>query len=290
MTAYFGVRHFSPACAEYVGEFLSRTKPEIVLIEGPSDLEGLIAGLCDSRVSLPAAILAFTAEAPVRTVLYPFTEFSPEYCAMQWAAQNGVPVGFCDLPAEVYLAPEEKEPEQTEIPQEESVYGRLQAQTGLDHETFWEYHFEQCGSYEDFCAAVAEYGKSLREFSEIDSETALREAYMRRRIAEAEQQYGAVSVITGAFHTAALNGVPYTDADKKLTARLKTVQIRSTLMPYSFFRPPVRVTARAARHRHSLRCCCGRGWRMIRNMRRRNIWQDSRNISADTETQLLPQR
>ena len=236
MTAYFGVRHFSPACAEYVTEFLNRTKPDIVLIEGPSDLSDLIPALCDSRVRLPAAILSFTADAPVHTVLYPFTEFSPEYCAMQWAIRSGIPVQFCDLPSEVYLADTETEPEQTEIPHEESVYQKLETLTGLDHETFWEYHFEQCDGYEDFFAAVSEYGASLREFSEIDSETVLREAYMRRKIAEAEQQFGNVAVITGAFHTAGLSGVPYSEADKKLTAHLKTAAIRSTLMPYSSYR------------------------------------------------------
>ena len=242
MTAYFGVRHFSPACAEYVTEFLSRTNPDIVLIEGPSDLTDLITGLCDSRVRLPAAILAFTEEAPVRTVLYPFTEFSPEYCAMQWAIQHQIPVEFCDLPSDAYLIPKEEpeeeqdEPEQTEIPHEKSVYQKMEELTGLDHETFWEYHFEQCGGYEDFMAAVAEYGRSLREFSETDEETALREAYMRRRIAETEQQYGTVAVITGAFHTGGLSGVPFSAADKKMTAHLKTVPVRSTLMPYSFYR------------------------------------------------------
>ena len=235
MTAYFGVRHFSPACAEYVAEFLSRTKPDIVLIEGPSDLSGLIVPLCDSRVRLPAAILAFTAEAPVRTVLYPFAEFSPEYCALQWAMQRNVPVRFCDLPSNVYLAQKEA-PAQKEIPQEESVYEKLQKLTGLDHETFWEYRFEQCSSYDDFCAAVAEYGRSLREFSAPDDETALREAYMRRQIAEAEQQYGQAAVITGAFHTAGLSGVSYTDADRDATSDMQTVPAKSTLMPYSFFR------------------------------------------------------
>lgn len=49
MTHYFGVRHHSPACAYYAEEFLRRTQPEVLLIEGPSDLSGLIPQLCAPR-------------------------------------------------------------------------------------------------------------------------------------------------------------------------------------------------------------------------------------------------
>ena len=37
----FGIRHLSPAGAFYVREFLDRIKPELVLIEGPSDFEDM---------------------------------------------------------------------------------------------------------------------------------------------------------------------------------------------------------------------------------------------------------
>ena len=68
MAEYYGVRHLSPACAYYVTEFLDRSDPEVVLIEGPANLNELIKPLCSAESHLPAAILAYTAEAPVRTV------------------------------------------------------------------------------------------------------------------------------------------------------------------------------------------------------------------------------
>ena len=114
MAEYYGVRHLSPACAFYVREFLDRTKPKAVLIEGPSDLNDLIDGLCNHKVRLPAAILAYTTEAPVRTVMYPMAEFSPEYQAMVWAKRNSVPVGFCDLPSGSLLYRDEKSEENDE--------------------------------------------------------------------------------------------------------------------------------------------------------------------------------
>jgi hypothetical protein len=114
MAEYYGVRHLSPAFAYYVREFLDRTKPKAVLIEGPSDLSGLINGLCSPKVRLPAAILAYTTEPPVRTVLYPMAEFSPEYQAMMWAKKHKVPVEFCDLPSGSLLYREEKDEEESE--------------------------------------------------------------------------------------------------------------------------------------------------------------------------------
>jgi len=243
MAEYYGVRHLSPACAYYVREFLDRTKPKAVLIEGPSDLSGLIDGLCSPKVRLPAAILAYTTEPPVRTVLYPMAEFSPEYQAMMWAKKHKVPVEFCDLPSGSLLYREEKDEEESEetenaeeIPHQESVYSRLEKVTGLDTDTFWEYRFEHSQSYEDFMAAAREYGSSIREFSESDEHNELREAYMRRRIKETEERYGLTAVITGAFHTSGIRDIPCSDRDMELTGKLKAAPSKSTLMPYSYYR------------------------------------------------------
>ena len=235
MAEYYGVRHLSPACAFYVREFLDRTKPKAVLIEGPSDLSGLIDGLCSYKVKLPAAILAYTTESPVRTVMYPMAEFSPEYQAMSWAKKHGVPVEFCDLPSGCLLVEEDDE-EDKDIPHGKSIYSLLEKETGLDTDTFWEYRFEHSGNYEDFIAAAEEYGKSIREFSESDERNELREAYMRRRIKETEEKYGTTAVITGAFHTSGIKDKPCSDADIKLTSKLKTVGSKATLMPYSYYR------------------------------------------------------
>ena len=239
MAEYYGVRHLSPACAYYVREFLDRTKPKAVLIEGPSDLSGLIDGLCSPEVRLPAAILAYTTEPPVHTVMYPMAEFSPEYQAMSWAKKHGIPVEFCDLPSGSLLYTddeEEEEKEDKEMPEAESVYSRLEKVTGLDTDTFWEYRFEHSGSYEDFMAAAEEYGRSIREFSESDERNELREAYMRRRIKETEERYGLTAVITGAFHTSGIKGIPCSEEDTRLTDSLKTAASKSTLMPYSYYR------------------------------------------------------
>lgn len=192
MTHYFGVRHHSPACAYYAEEFLRRTQPEVLLIEGPSDLSGLIPQLCAPEVKLPGAILAYTEEAPVHTVLYPFAEFSPEYAAMMWAVRNGVEVRFCDLPSDCVLAQIQQESDDEDGSTDDrspNVYERMEAVSGMDNGSFWEYCFEQCESYEDFLAAAENYGASLRGFSGSDAHNSLREAFMRRVISECESAH-----------------------------------------------------------------------------------------------------
>lgn len=237
MAHYFGVRHFSPACAYYVREFLDCYQPELVLIEGPSDLSGLAEQLCGEQAVLPAAILAYTEQSPVRTVLYPFAEFSPEYQAILWAKEHGAKMRFCDLPSgcvlEYYARKDEPDPQERE-----SVYARIEQLTGLDNDTFWEYNFEQAKDLSELLSAVREYGRGLREFSPEDGHNALREAYMRRVIHEAEQSVpaGKIAVITGAFHTGGLEDIPYSEADEKLTENIPSTGSLSTLMPYSYYR------------------------------------------------------
>ncbi len=240
MAAYFGVRHLSPACAYYVREFLEKNNPDIVLIEGPSDLDSLIKPLCSAETVMPAAILAYTEEAPVKTVLWPLAEFSPEYQAMLWAVGKGRRAMFCDLPSTCLLAYQRDEDgkDDKEKPPEISVYTELEKASGMENDAFWEYTFEQCENYDDFITAVLEYGKNLREFSVNDEHNKLREAYMRKIISECEAEVSPekVCVITGAFHTGGLMDVPFSKEDKKLTDKLPSVSAKATLMPYSYYR------------------------------------------------------
>ena len=83
---FFGVRHLSPAAAFHLRRALDRANPRLVLVEGPSDLNGQMAWLCHPETKFPAAILAYTKTPPVRTVLWPFAIYSPEVQAILWGA------------------------------------------------------------------------------------------------------------------------------------------------------------------------------------------------------------
>src|SRR3954464_9590530 len=99
----FGVRHLSPAAAWHLRQLLDRVRPKLVLIEGSDDADELIPHIVSARSKLPIAILAYTADAPVRTFVYPLATYSPEYQALLWCQENKVKARFMDLPSSVFL-------------------------------------------------------------------------------------------------------------------------------------------------------------------------------------------
>ena len=99
----FGVRHLSPAGAWHLRKFLDQVRPKCVLIEGLHDAEHLIPDITRKDTQPPLAILAYTADLPVRTLVYPLARYSPEYQALAWAKENKAEVGFIDLPSDVFL-------------------------------------------------------------------------------------------------------------------------------------------------------------------------------------------
>ncbi len=62
----FGVCHLSPAAAWHLRQLLDRVRPKLVLIEGSDDADDLIPHIVSPKSTLPIAILAYTANAPVR--------------------------------------------------------------------------------------------------------------------------------------------------------------------------------------------------------------------------------
>ncbi|MFC4585539.1 DUF5682 family protein [Sphaerisporangium corydalis] len=83
---------------------LERSRPDIVLIEGPPEADALVALASDPDMEPPVALLAHVPGEPSRAAFWPFAAFSPEWQAMRYAARAGIPVRFCDLPATHSLA------------------------------------------------------------------------------------------------------------------------------------------------------------------------------------------
>ncbi len=240
----FGVRHLSPGAAFHLRRELDEVRPRLVLVEGPSDLSGQMHWFCHPDTRLPAAILAYTKESPIRTILYPFAEYSPEYQAILWAFQNGVECRFMDLPSGVFLAmgPDAPAQDASDAPDTtESVYNRLETLTGEEHDTFWERNFEQLDAPEAYRAAAGEFGRQLRastaDAPRRQAENLVREAYMKRTIQSAID--GGVPAeeifcVCGAYHVAGLEAcAPMTDSEE---SSLPRVECSTTLMPYSYYR------------------------------------------------------
>nr|WP_240967819.1 DUF5682 family protein [Paenibacillus aquistagni] len=202
---------------------MEQVRPTAVLIEGPQDASPEIRHLTNPNTKPPVAILAFTDELPVRTAMWPFAVYSPEYQAMLWAAGNGAHCAFIDLPTSAVLAlqsvrsedvpdlVEEAEREndrhspdvpalEADLPneglneQEASIYQRIAALAGeQDYDMYWERHYEHNmspGAYQQAILAFSEQMRALTEPMESSLKrteyayNAVREAYMLRQIQE----------------------------------------------------------------------------------------------------------
>ena len=265
----FGVRHLSPSAAYCLRQALDAHQPQLVLVEGPSDLNDQMHWLCHPQTQFPAAILAYTKKPPVRTILYPFACYSPEIQAILWAHEHQVECRFMDLPSDVFLALEEGAKETVDAEQEEAreseetgepepgespepsepnvqedtewVYRQLETMTGEDHDTFWERNFEQIEGWQESSAAFQMFGEQLRETARDHplrtAETLVREAYMRRVIQKAVESgvpEEKIFCVCGAFHVAGLREGPVMTEEEERT--LPRTDSASTLMPYSYYR------------------------------------------------------
>ncbi|MBM7703593.1 DUF5682 family protein [Priestia iocasae] len=231
----FGVRHLSPASAYHVEKWLDDVQPTAVLIEGPADATSLIADISRKETKPPLAIMAYTHEVPVQTVVYPLASYSPEYRAIMWATRHDVHVSFIDLPSSITLATENE----TEPQEGESIYERMALLAGeLDYESYWERSYEHIQSSTSFQQAIHTFSSHLRDVEEMSDtenvENAHREWFMRQQIRQKIEEGHdptKIAVITGAFHVKGLKETQHIEIPS-----VQPVATSLTLMPYSNFK------------------------------------------------------
>mgnify|MGYP001203902465 CR=1 FL=1 len=272
----FGVRHLSPAGSYHLLALLEEVQPTAVLIEGPSDAGELAGQLVSRGVVPPVALLAYTEQLPVRTLLYPFADYSPEYQALRWAHRNGRHAEFIDLPTEASLAiverkreaygeierkreQERKQERKREHGNEDAnederernrpdLYARIAELSGEpDYEAYWERHFEHSLEPGSYRAAIARFSEEMRAMTEEEELRAapqesayneIRESYMRRKIRDAIEAGHLPERIV------VLTGAHHTPAltaerpamTDEELALLPRVPTRMTLMPYSYYK------------------------------------------------------
>lgn len=232
----FGIRHHGPGCARALRAALDEMRPDLVLIEGPPDAEEVLPLAAREEMDPPVALLVWAAEEPRHAVYYPFASFSPEWQAIRWAAANGVPARFFDLPQAHHialdLAAEKKEKEEREAnadtpaaeeepvpeaspvappeapdPLHDDPLGVLAEAAGYtDRELWWEQQIEQrrdaSGLFEAILAAMTELRSHAKPPEERE---AMREAFMRQRLRAARKEgFERIAVVCGAWHAPAL--------------------------------------------------------------------------------------
>lgn len=251
-----GIRHHGPGSARNVKAFLETVKPDIVLVEGPPEADGMLQWVSNEGLKPPVALLCYQPDDPQKSVFYPFADFSPEWQAILYARKQNIHVRFMDLPAgnqmliekERQVVKPEDEPEADHINNEAQDYQQLykspishlsDAAGYTDDEKWWEHTFEYRNDNEGVFDAVAEAMQALREsLPQKDKKLEqMREAYMRRTIRQAEKEmFHTIAVICGAWHVPALQAKLAQKDDNELLKGLPKVKTECTWIPWTFSR------------------------------------------------------
>lgn len=251
-----GVRHHGPGSARAVRRALEEFRPEVVLIEGPPEADRLVGLLAEESLLPPVALLAYAPDNPGIASFWPLAVFSPEWQAMRWAVDAGVPVRFCDLPAATVLAAPPKDRPTEDGP--EALFGDIPELPGEvrtdpiavlartagydDPERWWDDVMELRSDGDPFdaiteaMAALRTEDSRRRSRSEEVTEQR-REAHMRK-ILRAELKLGRrVAVVCGAWHAPALTGkLPPVSADAAVLKGLPKRRVALTWVPWTHSR------------------------------------------------------
>ncbi|MFK8267821.1 DUF5682 family protein [Capnocytophaga cynodegmi] len=250
----FGVRHLSPGASFHLLKFLEKHKPKCILIEGPSDATNLITHIAQKDVKPPIAMLGYTTELPIETVLYPFASYSPEYQAICWGVKRKIDVRFIDLPSEIMLKLQQErtyEKNDEKAADYYSFHNNLYDQLAekyeeTDYESYWERNFEHNLNEDIFRQGLDYQSEQIRELvieKEYESVpydfsyNMIRESYMKREIQKALTYYRPeeIVVIVGAYHLAGIRSNLPAMTDEELK-KLPRANSKITLMPYSYLR------------------------------------------------------
>lgn len=245
-----GIRHHGPGSARRVRTALEKIKPDIVLVEGPPDADGILEWVGHDELKPPVAILVFQPDDPKKAVFYPFSEFSPEWQAILYARQHKIPVKFMDLPMAHQFelrhqpAADSSLNNNVVIPDAETLRRNpvawLAAAAGFEEEeTWWEHEFEYRQDEEQVFDAITEGMHALRTDLPLpyDREEQLREAWMRKTIRQAEKEmYTEIAVICGAWHAPALAHMPKAKEDNDLLKGLPKVKTAVSWVPWTYNR------------------------------------------------------
>lgn len=251
----FGVRHLSPGASWHLLQMLETKKPRCVLIEGPSDATPFLRDIATKQVKPPIALLAYTTELPIETILYPFATYSPEYQAICWAVRNRKEVRFIDLPSGrmLKLKQENRSEEAAEKADafyrfHHGLYEKIAACSEEDdYESYWERNFEHNLTAESYNKGLSFQSGQMRglvEDRELEavpfdySYNLIREAYMRREIKRAvDEGYKPeeMVVVVGAYHVNGICSELPAMSDDELN-KISEAPAQITLMPYSYLR------------------------------------------------------
>jgi hypothetical protein len=240
----YGIRHHGPGSARSLRQALGELGPDVVLIEGPPEADGLVELAADPEMRPPVALLGYVPGEPKTAAFWPFAVFSPEWQAIRYALGAGVPVRFCDLPAAHQLAMPDRRPAR---PRPDPIAELAGAAGYDDPERWWEDVVEHVPGPAVFGALAEAIGFLRAEDAEPDPRDAVREAYMRKTLRRTVKDgYRRIAVVCGAWHVPALlacaaaaagQSLPSAAADGRLLRGLPKAKATTfTWIPWTYGR------------------------------------------------------
>ena len=209
-----GIRHHGVGSAKRIKSSLQRIKPDMVIVEGPPEIEAVLPYIGNKELKPPVAIMLYNSDAPEQSNFYPFAEYSPEWVAVEYALENKIPVKAMDMPAQISIRNKKQQEETTEKAEQRYVdpISYLSEIAGFENsEQWWEYEFEKSTSLnsdEQHFEAILTAMSALREqgvLSSYEDDNLIREAYMRDSIRKSlSELYENIVVVCGAWHSPAL--------------------------------------------------------------------------------------
>ncbi len=183
---------------------------------------------------------------------YPFADFSPEWQALRYALDRGIPARFMDLPVAHQFAEKEtrsrplrKAPKLSRRPRRRrpvDPLGMLAEAAGFDDgERWWEFVVESRRDGADMFAAIREAMAEVRAQvpAQDDLRELQREAHMRQTIRVAQREgHRSIAVICGAWHAPALVVESWRPAkdDAALLKGLPKTKVAATWVPWTYGR------------------------------------------------------
>ncbi|MCU1394667.1 MAG: hypothetical protein JWM34_3095 [Ilumatobacteraceae bacterium] len=233
----YGIRHHGPGSARAVQRGLALDPPDIVLIEGPREADGIVGLVGHPEMEPPVTMLGYAVDRPDRAVFHPYASFSPEWIAMRWAVDADVPVRHIDLPLANTLAEWPVHEQHALMADADTAPARpddpltaLASAGGYDDtERWWEdvvEHRDGALPFESIAEAMGELRAAYEpDLVPADPMERRREAQMRTGIRTAVRDgHRNIVVVCGAWHVPALAGVA--DADP-VARRLDAKQARA---------------------------------------------------------------
>lgn len=194
-----GVRHHSPACARLTESVIRQTRPRVVLIEGPADMNERLDEFLLGH-ELPIALFSYHHAEPFSSSCWaPFCDYSPEWRALVAGREVGAEVRFMDLPGWSGCFWERRNRFADGDRFRADFSAELCRRLNLDGpDALWDHLFEL--DDHQLQERLDSYFAKLRSADEESPEDLGREQFMAACVGWGMQQGGPVVVVCGGFH------------------------------------------------------------------------------------------